>query len=94
MIAAAWADGLSWPAMLVIAGIALIVLEIITPMFLYLGFAVGAFATAAAIALIGLGFTGAVITFGLISFLSFVVLRWIFRKRGDTRSTDKDVNQY
>ncbi|MDP4908572.1 MAG: hypothetical protein NWQ00_03535 [Burkholderiaceae bacterium] len=73
----------------------MVVIEIFTGSFLFLGFGIGL------LVLVPIQyFTGEfslardVIVFACSSLIAFVVLRKVFRHKGDTRETKNDVNQY
>lgn len=73
----------------------MVVIEIFTGSFLFLGFGIGL------LVLVPIQyFTGEfslardVIVFACSSLIAFVVLRKVFRHKGDTRETENDVNQY
>ncbi len=79
----------------VVGGLALAVLEVVVPGYVFLGFAVGAAATGL---LIGLGLLGGSLPFGLLAFavLSFcawaVLRRMLGQRAGQVNIWDRDVN--
>jgi inner membrane protein len=86
--------GFSWSELLVAAGLILIVIEIISPAFFFLGFAIGSFAAAGAVSLFNPSLPIVLLVFSLISAGSFLVLRKVFRKHGDTHVGENDINRY
>ena len=79
----------------VIAGVALAVLEVITPGFYFLGFAIGAVLTGA---LVGFGVLGAnvplmVLVFAVLSVAAFLILRRVVGvTKHQTKVWTKDIN--
>lgn len=79
----------------VVAGFVLGILEVFTPGFIFLGFAVGAVLTGA---LVGVGLAPASFPQLLLIFAAFSVLAWFGMRRlagvrqGQVKISDKDVN--
>lgn len=79
----------------VAAGLALAILEMFAPGYIFLGFAVGAVAVGVLVAL-GIGFS---LPWALVAFAVVSVLAWLgFRKalgtrEGQTRTFDHDINE-
>lgn len=73
---------------------ALIILEIILPSFISLGFAIGFAGLAIICKYYDMTTNQTILYFSLISFVSFLVLRLIFKRKNDTKSSSKDVNEY
>ena len=86
--------GLSWQVMIA-AAIGLLVVEALVPGFVFAGFAVGALALAVVRLAVGEGSVALdLFVFSLGSAAGFLVLRRLFRHRGDARGQDDDVNRY
>ena len=79
-----------WIAVAVVLGI----LEVLLPVFVFLGFSAGAFATALLVALgVDLGIGGTLLAFALISGAAYGVLRLMLGSTGGTaRIVDRDIN--
>ena len=78
-----------------IAALVLGMAELLTGSFLLLGLAVGALAAGLVQWLTGgLSLNRDLLVFALVSVLSFVAFRKIFRKADDHQSADTDVNRY
>ncbi len=78
-----------------IAALVLGVAELLTGSFLLLGLAVGALAAGLVQWLTGgLSLNRDLLVFALVSMLSFLAFRKIFRKADDHQSADTDVNRY
>jgi membrane protein implicated in regulation of membrane protease activity len=78
-----------------IAALVLGVAELLTGSFLLLGLAVGALAAGLVQWLTGgLSLNRDLLVFALVSVLSFLAFRKIFRKADDHQSADTDVNRY
>lgn len=78
----------------VCAALALAVIEVLLPGFMFLGFSLGAVVTAVVVA-IAPGLTGAVILaiFGGLSLVAWVVLRMVFKNQSSpTRIVTRDIN--
>lgn len=80
----------AWMAAAIVFGL----IEIFTPAFLFLGFAIGAFATGLIVAVTGGLATGTVlVVFGVLSILAWVGLRLAFKRQStDAKIFVKDVN--
>lgn len=87
-------SGVSWSELLVAAGLILIVLEVISSAFFFLGFAIGSFAAAGVVSLFNPSLPIVLLVFSFISAGSFLVLRKVFGKRGDTHVGENDINRY
>jgi len=86
-----WQEWWVW----LVAGIALAVLEVIVPGYVFLGFAVGAVVMAV---LVGIGITPGLpllaLFFALASLVAWLVLRRIFGvRRGQVKIWDRDINE-
>lgn len=79
-----------WIALAVLFG----ALEVVLPVFAFMGFAAGAAATGLLLALgMGTGVGGTLLVFALISAASFAALRTILgRDRGTERIVERDIN--
>lgn len=77
------------------AALGLAILETFAPGFIFLGFAVGAAATALVVLLpLGLGLPALLAVFAVLSLVAWVVLRRLFRGQDDqTRVIDEDINK-
>ena len=79
----------------VVLGVALAVLEVLVPGFIFLGFAIGAVVTGG---LVGLGALGSnvpmlVLVFAVLSLVAWVLLRRLVGvKAGQVKVWDKDIN--
>ncbi len=76
-------------------GIALAILEVLAPGFIFVGFAIGAVMVGFLI-LIGLAFTlaWALVIFAVVSVIAWVLMRKIFGVRGgQVKSFDHDINE-
>ncbi|MEJ2002049.1 MAG: hypothetical protein P8X51_03625 [Maritimibacter sp.] len=76
-------------------GIALAILEVLAPGFIFVGFAIGAVMVGLLI-LIGLAFTlaWALVIFAVVSVIAWVLMRKIFGVRGgQVKSFDHDINE-
>lgn len=80
--------------LLIVAGLGMIILEIALPSFLFFGFAIGAFTTAFVVAVFSPSFPIVLVTFALSSLISFWLLRYVFRRRGDVHDNGEDVNRF
>lgn len=80
-----------WVALAVLLGI----LEVLLPVFVFLGFSAGAFGTAILVALgMDLGIGGTLLVFALISSAAYALLRLFLRSQGGTaRIVRKDINE-
>ncbi len=80
-----------WIAVAVVLG----VLEVLAPVFVFLGFSAGAFGTAVLVALgLDLGVGGTLLVFALLSAAAYGVLRlWLGAQRGRARIVDRDINE-
>ena len=79
-----------------IAGVAMAILEVLVPVFVFLGFAIGAVATGVLV-WFGLLPTGSLpahlIVFTLLSLAAWLGLRWMFGlHHGQVKLWDKDIN--
>ena len=77
------------------AGIALAILEVFAPGFVFLGFSIGAIFVGLLVAL-GVTFTlaWALLVFAVVSLLGWVVLRQLFGvRRGQIKTFDRDINE-
>lgn len=73
----------------------MVVIEIFTGSFLFLGFGVGLVVLAPIYYFTGEFLIGRdAIVFSISSLIAFVVFRKVFHHKGDTQETKKDVNQY
>jgi membrane protein implicated in regulation of membrane protease activity len=86
--------GLNLSEFFVILGLCLLVLEIVTSTFLLLGFAIGAFITAALIFMVQPNLHFILISFGITSLASCYFLRRLFARRGDAHVNENDINRY
>lgn len=86
--------GLSASNFFVILGLALLVLEIATSTFLLLGFAIGAFITAAVIFMLQPSPHFILISFSITSLASCYFLRRLFARRDDAHVNENDINRY
>lgn len=84
----------SMASVLVAIGFIMIIAEIALPSFLFLGFAIGAFAAAIVVAVFSPIFEIVLVTFALSSLGSFWLLRYVFRHRGDAHGDGEDVNNF
>ncbi|WP_152544488.1 NfeD family protein [Actibacterium mucosum] len=86
-----WNEWWIWAA----AGIALAILEVFAPGFIFLGFAVGAGVTSVLLA-IGLApsLPYLLLIFALVSLAAWIVMRRLFGlKGGSVKTFDKDINE-
>ena len=77
------------------AGLALAILEVFAPAFVFVGFAIGAVVVGGLLAL-GLGITlpWLLVTFAVVSLLAWIVLRQVFGiRRGQVKTWDTDINE-
>lgn len=87
-----WAVWWVW----VVFGVALGVLEVLVPGFIFLGFAIGAVVTGG---LVGIGLLGAnvpalALIFAVLSLVAFLVLRRVVGvTKGQVKVWDKDINE-
>ncbi|WP_176559407.1 NfeD family protein [Rubellimicrobium roseum] len=80
-----------WVAVAILLG----VLEVLLPVFVFLGFSAGAMGTAALVALgLRLGVGGTLVTFAVLSAGAYAVLRlWLGTARGRARVVERDINE-
>jgi membrane protein implicated in regulation of membrane protease activity len=80
-----------WIAVAVVLGI----LEVVLPVFVFLGFSAGAFATALLVAVgVDLGLGGTLLVFAMISSAAYAVLRLSLGSHGGrARIVDRDINE-
>lgn len=86
-----WQEGWIW----VVAGIALAVLEVLAPGYVFLGFAVGAIVVGALlwIGILGAGWPALALVFAVVSLAAWWVLRRAFGVRaGQVKIWDRDIN--
>lgn len=77
------------------AAIGLVILEILVPGFVFLGFAVGA-AVVALLALVGpsIGLPALLVIFGAVSVIAWLIMRRAFGVRhGQSKKFDSDINE-
>jgi len=78
------------------AGLVLAIAEILIPAWIFLGFAVGAFAMGVMIWLgigTGLSLSWSLVVFALLSLIAYVLLRQAFGiRRGQVKIWDRDIN--
>ena len=78
------------------AGLVLAIAEILIPAWIFLGFAVGAFAMGVMIWLgigAGLSLSWSLVVFALLSLIAYVLLRQAFGiRRGQVKIWDRDIN--
>ena len=85
---------LSGSEFFIILGLILLVLEIVTLTFLLLGFALGAFITAALIFMVQPDLYFILTSYGITSLSSCYFLRRLFAKRDDAHMNENDINRY
>jgi len=69
-------------------------IEVMLPALIFLGFAGGAFAVAG-LAWLGEFRPGTYVTvFAVVSGALWLLMRWVFRHRGDAHSAQGDINRY
>ncbi|WP_133484972.1 NfeD family protein [Aliiroseovarius marinus] len=75
--------------------IALVILEILAPGYIFLGFAIGATAVGVLLALgASVGLPMLLVIFGAVSLASWLVLRMAFGvRKGQTKKWDTDINE-
>ena len=75
--------------------IALGILEVMLPLFVFLGFSGGAFVTAILVALgLDVGLGGTLLLFALVSGAVYAALRlWLGTQAGRARIVDRDINE-
>ena len=75
--------------------IALGILEVMLPLFVFLGFSGGAFATAVLVALgLDLGLGGTLLLFAVVSSAIYGALRlWLGAQAGQARIVERDINE-
>lgn len=94
-------DGWSAGALWVVFGLAIAILELFIPGYIFAGFALGAIITGAVLGLglPGAGWTGATLTnsilvFAVVSVVAWLVLRISLGVRGgQTKTFDRDINE-
>lgn len=91
------AGGMIWEIwwVWIAAGMVLAILELFAPGFIFVGFAVGAVAVGALLAL-GVGFTlpWALVVFAVVSVVAWVVARAVMGTRaGQKKTFDSDINE-
>ena len=77
------------------AAVALAILEVLVPGYIFLGFAIGAFFVGLALVMGLVGFTlpWTLVVFAVLSLISFLVLRKVFGIRhGQVKIWDRDIN--
>jgi membrane protein implicated in regulation of membrane protease activity len=78
-----------------LAAVILLVLEVFTGTFVFLSFCVGSVAVAAASACTGHFSIGRdALLFATVSTLTIVAMRLVFGRKGDTKRSEQDVNDY
>lgn len=86
-----WQEGWAW----VVAGIALGVLEILAPGYVFLGFAIGAIIVGALlwVGILGAGLPALLLVFAVVSLVAWWLLRRVFGIRhGQIKIWDRDIN--
>lgn len=80
-----------WVAVAILLG----VLEVLAPVFVFLGFSAGAMGTALLVALgLDTGIGGTLLIFALLSAAAYGVLRaWLGTHRGSARIVERDINE-
>lgn len=87
-----WAEWWVWMCVAVIFAI----LEVVIPVWVFLGFAIGAAAVGglSLLNLIHLGLAGSILAFAVLSLAGFLLLRTIFGlKHGQVKIWDRDINE-
>lgn len=78
------------------AGLVLAIAEVLIPAWIFLGFAVGAFAMGVIIALgiaTGLSLAWSLVVFAVLSLIAYIALRQLFGlRRGQVKVWDDDIN--
>lgn len=87
-----WQMGWVW----IVAGVALAVLEVLVPAYVFLGFAIGSVVVGALIwaGLLGAGWPALALVFALVSLVAWLLLRRFFGIRhGQIKIWDRDINE-
>ena len=88
-----WQEWWVW----IVGGIALGVLEVIAPGYIFLGFALGALAVGIfiSVGLIGGSFPVLALVFAVVSLLAWIAIRKVFGQReGQVKIWDRDINDH